>query len=409
MSAPTVDTTEVPDLLEAEEHDQLRSALRDMLGAHCTTEQLLAHVASGRPSDPDLWTRVASGLGLAGLLVPEEYGGDGASTREAAIVCEELGRACAPVPYLGSAVLATVALVAAARDGSADAADLLPALAEGRATAALVVDATRGPLEAFPGDVTREGSTGQDSTGQGSEGRDSDDVVVTGTVHAVLGADAADTLVVPALLDGDAALVAVGAGAAAVDVGTALDATRPVATVTLDAAPARVLARGAAAEAALADALRAGAAMLAAEQVGVTEWALDTACDYLRVRHQFGRPIGSYQSLRHRAARMWIALGQARATVRYAAAALAQEGPGWGDEAAVATALAKAHATRISLEAVEDCLQMHGGIGFTWEHPLHLRLKRAFAAQTLLGDPARHRHDLGALLDIPGPDQEDTL
>ena len=166
-----------------------------------------------------------------------------------------------------------------------------------------------------------------------------------------------------------------------------LDLTRPLADLTLDGAPARPLASGPDADRAVASALAAGAAMLAAEQLGVAERCLEMTVAYLKERYQFARPIGSFQALKHRAADLWVAISQARAASRYAAACLAD-----GDaDAPVAVALAKAACGDAATLAAQECVQLHGGIGFTWEHPAHLYLKRATSSSIAFGTPDWHR------------------
>src|SRR5206468_2436749 len=144
-------------------------------------------------------------------------------------------------------------------------------------------------------------------------------------------------------------------------------------------------------------ALLAGAVLLAGEQVGVAQWCLDTTVEHLKTRYQFGRPVGSFQGLKHRLADLWVALTQARAVARYAAGCLASGDP----DAPVAAALAQAHCGPVAVRAAEECVQMHGGIGFTWEHPAHLYLKRAKADAIALGTAERHRAALAALVDLP--------
>jgi alkylation response protein AidB-like acyl-CoA dehydrogenase len=144
-------------------------------------------------------------------------------------------------------------------------------------------------------------------------------------------------------------------------------------------------------------ALRIGAAVLASEQLGLAERCLADTVAYLRERHQFGRQLASYQALKHRLADLWVAITQARATARYAARCAADDAP----DLPVAAAVAQAHCSEVALLAAEDALQLHGGIGFTWEHPAHLFLKRARADALLLGSPDHHRGVLGGLVDLP--------
>jgi alkylation response protein AidB-like acyl-CoA dehydrogenase len=157
---------------------------------------------------------------------------------------------------------------------------------------------------------------------------------------------------------------------------------------------------GQAAEAALAAGLSAGAAILAAEQLGLAQRCLDMTVAYVRERRQFARPIGSFQALRHRLADLWTAIALARAASRYAAACLASE----DKDTPVAVALAKSACSDVAVLAAQECVQLHGGIGFTWEHPAHLYLKRAKAASVAFGSPGAHRAALADLVDLPAPD-----
>ncbi|WP_406280712.1 acyl-CoA dehydrogenase family protein [Embleya sp. NBC_00896] len=373
----------IPSLLYGEIEEELRATLRELLRDRCAWHDVLARIDTDEAYDDGLWKAVAAELGLAGLLIPEEFGGAGAGPREAAVALEELGRAVAPVPFLASAVLATSALLASPASAARDAA--LRALADGTRTGTLAVTATTWPGAAFPLSVTGT--------------FDPDGLVLTGAVTGVLAADRADLLVVPVVVDGAPHLALVAGDAAnLIRRGlTSLDATRPVGELTLDQVRADVLAGPETAEAALGAALRHGAALLASEQLGVAQQALDEAVSYLKVRHQFGRPIGSFQALRHRAADLWSDIAAARAAARYAAACLAEDSP----DVAVATALAQAYCGEVAVRTAEECVQLHGGIGFTWEHPAHLYLKRAMASALLLGTADRHRSTLSALVDLP--------
>jgi alkylation response protein AidB-like acyl-CoA dehydrogenase len=144
--------------------------------------------------------------------------------------------------------------------------------------------------------------------------------------------------------------------------------------------------------------VRAGAALLACEQLGIAARCLEMTVEYVKTRHQFGRPVGSYQGLKHRLADLWVGVTQARAVARYAAGCLAADDA----DTPVAVAVAQAHCGPVAVRAAEECVQMHGGIGFTWEHPAHLYLKRAKADSVALGTAARHRADLASLVNLPG-------
>ncbi|MFJ6655674.1 acyl-CoA dehydrogenase family protein [Streptomyces sp. NPDC091377] len=356
------------DLLYSAEEDLLRSAVRDLLTDHCDTAAVLARTETDTPHDLTVWKSLAEGMGLAGLLVPEERGGQGASHREAAVVLEELGRAVAPVPYLTSAVVATEALLACD-----DSAEPLTRLASGRAVGALTVGLHHAPGAAFTA-VRHEHGT------------------LHGAVTAVADATAAEVLLVPA---DDGGLYAVDAADATVTPQVSLDLTRPVATVTLRAAPGR---RVGAAEPAVRRALRAGAGLLAAEQLGVAEWSLTETVRHLKERKQFNRPVGGFQALKHRLAQLWLEVVQLRAASRAAADALAT-----GHDTDVAVAVAQAYAAPVAVRAAEEALQLHGGIGMTWEHPVHLYLKRAKADSIAYGTAGAHREHVAALVDLPAP------
>ncbi|MEV7966408.1 acyl-CoA dehydrogenase family protein [Sphaerisporangium sp. NPDC088356] len=358
-------------LLYSEIEEELRAAVRDLLADRCPPATVLARIESASPYDADLWKALARDIGAAGLLIPEDLGGAGASAREAAVVLEELGRAVTPVPFLTSAVLATQALLEAGTDAARE---LLTALAGGETTAALAVSFAASPYSpTAPVGVTAEGGT------------------VNGRVAAVAGADVSDVLIVPA----SGALYAVDAAGATIEPIVSLDLTRPISAVTFTGAPARQISAGLAP---LRAALALGAGLLASEQLGVAEWCLTTTVAYVKERHQFARPVGSFQALKHRLADLWMEIVQARAAARNAADALAS-----GTDAATAVAVAQAWCGTVAVRAAEECLQLHGGIGMTWEHPVHLYLKRAKADEIALGTPGDHRDALARLADLPGP------
>lgn len=366
------------DLLYSSVEEDLRAAVRAVLTDHCPPSATLARCESAAPYDAKLWHTLARELGVTGLQVPETLGGAGASLRETAVVLEELGRAAAPTPYLGSAVLATTALLAC------DAAELLAPTASGGRTATLAVPLSTAPGGGFPAAVRA------DAAG-----------TLTGTVTSVADLAAADLLVVPATAQDGPALYAVDATAAGLTRTPrgSLDLTRPLADLTLHGTPARRIADPATARAALEQALLTGAGLLASEQLGIAEWCLAATVAHLRERHQFGRPVGSFQAVKHRLADLWLDVAGARAAARNAADALATA----DQDAALAVAVAQAYCGDVAVRAAEECVQLHGGIGMTWEHPAHLYLKRAKADQIALGTPGHHRAALTALADLPAP------
>jgi len=400
VAAEAGDAIRLPDMIYSEQEAELRSAVRSVLDDLAPFEAVLARTETAQTYDMALWKTLAADIGCAGLLIPEALGGAGASFREAAVVAEELGRSVAPVPYLGSAVLATVALLSALevggsgeadQPGSGPAAELLTELAAGTATAALAV-----PFASMPG-------AGLEPTVRIGPAEPHDAVGtyrLSGSVPAVADALPAGALLVHA--DGvPPGLFAVRADAAGLTRApvVSLDMTRQLCDLTLAKVPAARLTAGRQAELTVAAALRAGAAMLAAEQLGLADRALEITLAYVKQRYQFARPVGSFQAVKHRLADWWVAVTQARAASRYAAACLADA----SDDAAVAVALAKAACSDTALLAGQEMIQLHGGIGFTWEHPGHLFLKRAKSTSIGLGTADRHRASLARLADLPPP------
>ncbi len=411
-------------LLYTEVEEELRAAVRDVLTDRCSPSSVLARVESASPYDLDLWKTLARDIGLAGLLIPEELGGAGASAREVAVVLEELGRAVAPVPFLTSAVLATRALltaesppsgtaVAPAGAGAGTSAghhltrarDLLERLASGEIIAALAVPFAASPYRWLEPTITLAA-----------------DRTAGGQVTGVVGAEVADVLIVPVRLapgrwgedvdervEGGVALCAVDASAPGVDITpvASLDLTRPIATVSLSAVSAEPISLRVAPDGCevpvpgVRDALSFGAGLLASEQLGVAEWCLSSTVAYVRERKQFARPVGSFQAIKHRLADLWLEIVGARAAARNVAHLLSPVGD--ADEELTAVAVAQAYCGEVAVHAAEECVQLHGGIGMTWEHPAHLYLKRAKADEIALGTPGDHRDALAALADLPPP------
>ncbi|MGC9497218.1 acyl-CoA dehydrogenase family protein [Streptomyces sp. WG7] len=356
-----------PGLLYSEEEEALRAAVRDLLTDHCDPADVIARTESAAPHDVSLWKTLSDSMGLAGLLIPEELGGQGATHREAAVVLEELGRAVAPVPYLTSAVVATEALLACGAE------DLLTEVASATTTAVLAVGLHVAPGGAVP-HVRLEG------------GR------LRGGLAGIADAAVADVLLVPA---DDGGLYAVRAADVTVTPQVSLDLTRPVARVALDGVSGHRLGD---AGPAVRRALRAGAGMLASEQLGLADWLLTETVRYLKERKQFNRQVGGFQALKHRLAGLWLEVAGLRAAARNAADALAT-----GADTDVAVAVAQAYAGRVAVHAAEEALQLHGGIGMTWEHPVHLYLKRAKADSIAYGAAGTHREALAELVDLRAP------
>ena len=359
------------DLLYSDTEESLRTSVRSLLAARLTTTD----VATAYDQSVDfhaLWEALATQLGLAGLLIPESLGGAGASAREAAVVLEELGGAVAPVPFLTSAVIATSTLVSAGDE------ELLGQLAGGDATAVLAV-----PLTSTPGGWTSVTSVG---------------ATVTGQVTSVADGHWADWFIVPTSTESDEpALIAVPAGGATIAPVVSLDMSRPLSDLTFEGVEGRILCSGEAARSAVAEALQLGAGLLVSEQYGVARWCVETTVAYAKERYQFGRAIGSYQAVKHRLADLFLQVESLRAIARLAADSLAQR----SDDTAVVVALGQAYASDTAVHAAEEAVQLHGGIGMTWEHPAHLYLKLAKADQLAFGTSDHHRLVLADLVDLP--------
>jgi alkylation response protein AidB-like acyl-CoA dehydrogenase len=374
--------TTTPDLLYSEVEEDLRSSVRALLTDGAEPGAVLARTESAEPYDLKLWRTLAADLGAAGLAVPEELGGHGASAREVALVLEELGRSVAPIPFLGSVVLATSALLGA--DTSQEVvAELLPRLAAGDLIGALTVPLTAQPGAVFP-DAVKVGADG----------------TLTGRIGTVVDASSADLLVVPAVGPDGPRLYAVNSSATGASVTeiVSLDLTRRIADVGLEKTPARLVAGPNHAPAALEHALTTGAGLMASEQLGIAEWCLTETVRYLKERYQFGRQVGSFQALKHRLANLYVEVVNARAAARYAADALATG----SEDIPIAVAIAKSRCSTIAVHAAEEAIQLHGGIGMTWEHPAHLYLKRAKSDELALGTPGKHRATLAGLINLPG-------
>ncbi|MGH3968493.1 MAG: acyl-CoA dehydrogenase family protein [Mycobacterium sp.] len=359
------------DLLYSDTEEALRDSVRRLFADRCPPESVTRVYDPEPPDFSDAWHALAADLGVAGLLVPESLGGAGATAREAAVVMEEIGRAVAPVPFLPSAVLATLALWAAGD------AETVPALAAGSLTAALAV-----PLCSAPDDPAASVTAGSDG--------------LSGQVTSVAGASQADVLVVPVTGPDGPELHTVSATVGGVEVSPVptLDMTRPLADVLFSNADSTRVGAG---SDAVTSALHTGAALLASEQLGIAQWCFDTTLAYVKDRKQFGRAIGSYQAIKHRLADLWVEVNSAAACARYAADTCARR----DNDAAVAAAVAQAYCSGVAVHAAEECIQLHGGIGMTWEYPAHLYLKRAKSDQLAFGTAYRHRARLAELVDLP--------
>ncbi|MFD5009321.1 acyl-CoA dehydrogenase family protein [Streptomyces chartreusis] len=404
------------------EQDEIRRTLRELLHSRCGPRELRTALDTPAGHDPGLWTALAEQLGLPGLALPEAYGGVGCSATELALACEETGRALAPSPLLATAVLAAPLIAALGTD--AQRAELLPRLASGKLTAALAVPGT-----ALAAALALTGDNGGDWAGGGRAGgvqarRAADGWRLYGQVDQVLDGHSAGLLLVAAHAGGFARsrtllFLVPGDAAGVVRVRqTALDATRPQGRVQLRDVEVDLLGDEGGREVlpALASVGDTAAAVLACEAVGAADRALERTVEYVGQREQFGRTIGSFQAVKHRLADAYVQVQAARSAAYYAAwAATPQRGAGncatGHDEPAdagrhIAASPAERLALAQSLEALRTAaaegIQLHGGIGFTWEHEAHLYFKRAAGDELLFGPVHRlraHAADAARLFD----------
>ncbi|MBI3214391.1 MAG: acyl-CoA dehydrogenase family protein [Mycobacterium sp.] len=363
-----------------DEQEQLRSAVRKFAADNSSEEAVRRLAESDPPFDARVWARLGAELGVLGLSVPESDGGAGGTLVDQAIAVEELGAALACGPFFGTVYLAIPALVAASVGEVRD--SVLSDLVEGRRTAAFAVPDAAGSFDAALVRVTAQLS--------------GDGHTLSGTVDRVVDGTVADDLLVAANGPDGLGLYVVDAAGTGVDRTklVTLDLTRPQARIEFSGAPARLVAGPADAERVIGHALHVGSALLAAEQVGAAQHLLDLAVDYAKTRLQFGRPIGSFQGVKHRLANMLVDAEHARSTAYHAAWALTDG----TDDPVIAASIAQATCSAALLDIARQAIQVLGGIGFTWEHQAHLYFKRASTDAALLGGAEQHRSRIADLL-----------
>ena len=368
-----------------EDQVALQSVLREFLTDRSPEAAVRAQLEDAAGYDRDLWDLMAGQLGVCGMAVPEEYGGAGFSFFELGLVLEELGRSLTVSPFFASCVMAAQLLLAV--DDESARKDYLPGIAAGSLIASVALAEDSGSWR--PEDVTTR-----------AEERDGA-WRLTGHKSYVLDGAVAGLLLVIARTDDGPAIFAVdttpdGAEGLVLEPLPTMDQTRKQARVTFDGTSARLLGTAAGAQAALATMLDRSAIALAADALGGTGKVLEMSVEYAKIREQFGRPIGSFQAIKHKCASMLVDLESSRSAVYYALWAVSAGNP---DERTVAP-LAKAYCVDTYLHAAGENIQIHGGIGFTWEHPAHLYLKRAKSSQVLLGDSDFHRQQLADRIGI---------
>jgi alkylation response protein AidB-like acyl-CoA dehydrogenase len=363
------------DFIFTEEHDALRQTVRAFLAKRSDEKAVRAAMVTERGYDPDVWKQLAEELGLVGLIVPEEHGGAGFGPVELLIVMEEMGRALLCAPYLGTSVVAAQALLTCA--DAVTQKELLPKIASGAAIVSVAFAEPNGRWD-LGGVSLRAKGTGANAT-------------LDGEKTLVLDGLAADVLLVVAKSDAGLELLRVNANASGLSRSAIppLDLTRKLARVRFANTPATRISSGDQTQN-LERVLAFTCAALAAEQVGGAQKCLELATEYAKSRLQFGRPLGSYQAIKHKCAEMLVSVEMAKSAATNALfIAAANE-----SDFVEAAALAKAYCSDAYFHAAADNIQIHGGMGFTWEAAPHLYFKRAKASELLFGDAAHHREEL---------------
>jgi alkylation response protein AidB-like acyl-CoA dehydrogenase len=358
--------------LVSDEQLALRDAVADALARHSSEAQVRALMATDTGYDPTVWRELAA-MGLTGLLISEEYGGAGAGPVELGIVLEEMGRALLVSPFLSTAVL--VPNLLAEIGDATECAAVLPRIAAGDLIASVA--------------FAEDGSARLPATIATSAGAIGDAWHITGYKHFVLDGQSAGLLYVLADTDAGPAVFAVDAGAAGLDSTplTTVDPTRKLCRLQFVDSPARLVGRLGSGVEVFAAALDRSAVALLSEQAGGARRAVEMATEYAKTRYQFGRAIGSFQAVKHMCADMLLEAESAVSAARFVAGSFAGQSP----SRIADLALAQAYCSDAFVYVAATNIQVHGGIGFTWEHPAHLYLRRARSDAQLLGSPSWHR------------------
>jgi alkylation response protein AidB-like acyl-CoA dehydrogenase len=353
------------------EQEELRSGVRRFLAAKSPEVEVRRTMATDAGYDPALWAQLTEQLGLTALAIPEKFGGAGFGIMELGLVLQEMGRALLCGPFLSSAVLATSALLESGDTTACE--EWLPPLAAGTLLATL---ATSGPNAHEPLTGVRHG----------------DGWRLTGRADLVLDGHLADLILFPVGIDDSVSLFAISGSPDGLERQpvTAFDSTRRLANLRVHECPAVLIGPEGGAGPALSRTLDRAAVGLALESVGVAERALEMATDYAKVREQFGRPIGAFQAVKHKLANVLLEVEAARSAAWYALWAATHR----PDELPVVAGIAASTCSEAAYLAATENIQIHGGMGCTWEHPAHLYLRRATTSRQLFGTPDSHRQTM---------------
>jgi alkylation response protein AidB-like acyl-CoA dehydrogenase len=366
----------------SEEQEELRSAVRRFLQEKSPETEVRRLMETEDGYDPAVWSQMADQLGLQSLTIPEEYGGSGFSYVELIVILEEMGSALLCAPYFSTVALAANALLTSGDETAKK--ELLPGLASGETIGTLAITEDNGRWD-FEGIAT-----------QATESKGA--WTLDGHKSYVLDGHLAKLILVAARTPAGLSLFAVEGDAAGLTKTSlpTMDQTRKQARLVFESTPARLVGTDGGAADGLTKTLDLAAVALAAEQVGGAQHCLDSSVDYAKNRIQFGRPIGSFQAIKHKCADMLLEVESAKSAAYYAGWAAAED----SDELPVVASLAKSYCSEAYFHAAAENIQIHGGIGFTWEHDAHLYFKRAKSSELLFGDPAYHRELLAQRIGI---------
>ncbi len=371
----------------SDEQEELRQTVRRFLEDKSPSAEVRRLMETDDGYDPDLWTQMAQQLGLQSLHIPEAYGGQGYSFIELGIVLEEMGRVLLCAPYFSTVVLAADAIMNVGTD--AQQGELLPGIASGETIATLAFTEPNGKWDASG--IEMEATANGDS------------YALSGTKHFVLDGNVATLIVVAARTPGSegadgVSLFAVHGDAEGLtrEALTTMDQTRKQAKLEFSGVSAQLLGSEGAGWDALSKTLDQAAVAISNEMIGGAQFVLDMAVQYAKDRVQFGRPIGSFQAIKHKCADMLLEVESGKSAAYYASWAAAED----NDELPVVASLAKAYCSDAYFHAAAENIQIHGGIGFTWEHDAHLYFKRAKSSEILLGDATYHRELLAQRIGI---------
>ncbi len=366
----------------SEEQEELRRIVRSFLEDKSPETEVRRLMETTEGYDTAVWSQMAEQLGLQGLIVPEEFGGSGYSYIELIVVLEEMGRALLCAPFFSTVALAANTLIHSG-DDAAKAAHL-PGIASGETIATLAFTEENGRWD--ESGITMEAAASGDG------------FTLSGTKMYVLDGHTANLILVAARTAKGVSLFAVDADAAGLTRTplATMDQTRKQARIEFSNTPATLVGTEGEGWSVLERVLDLAAVALAAEQVGGAQQVLDMSVEYAKVRVQFGRPIGSFQAIKHKCADMLLEVESAKSAAYYAGWCAAE----LNDELPSVASLAKAYCSEAYFHATAENIQIHGGIGFTWEHPAHLYFKRAKSSELLFGDPVYHRELLAQRIGI---------